>query len=396
VDLNDALKRFDAVETNLVRLDKVIEDYEALIPPGISFASGSPEGIRADELQAAFGDLVASLPPIDGWTIDAMLVDLDDIAQARLDAAEISEPQIEIDLHRQLSEPARQVAEYRRRFSKLRRALVRDRARELLSEVDDSLSAAASAVARDGAVVDHNEWERFKSAFEELERLLGSSVMQKGRWTDLKRHLSFGQGVDLHDIVDHDWPSVRPHIVEGLYGQLEPIPVELPDLATVVAQRPSGPVTTKLAWETLTAEDFERLIFNLLASTPSYENVTWEMRTNAPDRGRDIAAYRVAEDPLSGVQRRRVAVQCKHWLTKSVGPNEVASEVASIKLWDNPPVDVLIIATSGRFTMDAVSWIEKHNSNREHPAIEQWAESHLESLLAQRPNLVAEFNLRPE
>lgn len=238
MDLNDALKRFDAVETNLARLDRVIEDYEALIPPGISFASGSPEGIRADELRAAFNDLVAALPPIEGWAIDATLLDLDEIAQARLDAADIGEPQIEIDLHRQMSEPAHQVAEYRRRFSKLRRALVRDRARELLAQIDEALPAAAKEVARDGAVVDHPEWERFKSAFEELERLLGSSVMQKGRWTDLKRHLSFGQGVDLHDIVDHDWPSVRPHIVEGLYGQLEPIPVELPDLATVVAQRP--------------------------------------------------------------------------------------------------------------------------------------------------------------
>lgn len=244
--------------------------------------------------------------------------------------------------------------------------------------------------------MDHPAWDRFESAFSELERLLGASIMQKGRWSDLKRHLSFGQGVDLHDIVDHDWGSVRPYIVEGLYGHLEPIPVEVPDLATVVEQRPSGPVTTRLAWETLAPEDFERLIFNLLTSTAAYENVTWDMRTNAPDRGRDIAAYRVAEDPLSGVQRRRVAVQCKHWLTKSVGPNDVAKEVASIKLWDNPPVDVLIIATSGRFTMDAVSWIEKHNSSREHPAIEQWPESHLESLLAQRPNLVAEFNLRPD
>lgn len=98
MDLNDALKQFDAVETNLARLDKVMESYEALIPAGISFTAGSPEGLRADELQEVFRDLVASLPPIDGWTIDAALLDLDDIAQSRLDAADIGEPQIEIDL----------------------------------------------------------------------------------------------------------------------------------------------------------------------------------------------------------------------------------------------------------------------------------------------------------
>ncbi len=396
MDLNDALKQFDAVETNLARLDAVVESYDALIPGGISFTAGSPEGLRADELQESFRDLAASLPPIGGWIVDAILVDLDDIAQARLDAAEIGEPQIEIELQRSISEPSRQIAEYRRRFTKLRRALVRDRARELLGEIDDSLAEAAGDVPRDSDPVDHPAWDRFRAAFLELERLLGTSIMQRGRWADLKRHLSFGQGVDLHDIVENDWGSVRPYIVEGLYSQLEPIPVDIPDLATVVDQRPSGPVTTKLAWDALTPEDFERLTFNLLTSAGAYENVTWDMRTNAPDRGRDLAAYRVVEDPLSGIQRRRVAVQCKHWLTRSVGPADVAAEVASIKLWDNPPVDVLIIATTGRFTMDAVSWIEKHNGAREHPAIEQWPESHLESLLAQRPNLVAEFNLRTD
>jgi hypothetical protein len=65
-----------------------------------------------------------------------------------------------------------------------------------------------------------------------------------------------------------------------------------------------------------------------------------------------------------------------------------------MKLADGDPVDVLIIATSGRFTNDAVSWIEKHNHARERPYIEMWAESHLESLLAQRPYLIAGFDLR--
>ena len=69
--------------------------------------------------------------------------------------------------------------------------------------------------------------------------------------------------------------------------------------------------------------------------------------------------------------------------------------LAAIKLWEPPPVDVLVIVTSGRFTADAVAWIEQHNNRRERPAIETWPESHLESLLAQRPPLVTELGLRP-
>lgn len=395
MDLNEALRQFDVVDANLGRLDKVLVEYEALIPAGISFIAGTPEGLRADELMASYRELVASLPSVEGWTITAELVDLDDYAQAQMDAHEIGEPEVLIGVGQQMAEPTREVAEYRRRSAKQRRALVRDRARELVAEIDTAL-AAMSEVARDSDAVEHPMWGGLKDKFAELERLLGTSVVHRGRWSDLKRHLNFGLGVDLGDIIEHDWPDVRPRIEEGLYDELEPLPVEVTDLATVVAERPTGPVSTKLAWEKLEAEDFERLIFNLLRGVAAYENVEWAMRTTAPDRGRDIAAYRVSTDPLSGVQRQRVAVQCKHWLSKSVGASDLSNEVTSAELWDNPPVDVLIIATSGRFTMDAISWTEKHNAARKPPRIELWPESHLESLLAQRPDLVAEFGLRPE
>jgi hypothetical protein len=75
------------------------------------------------------------------------------------------------------------------------------------------------------------------------------------------------------------------------------------------------------------------------------------------------------------------------------GPTDVANALSVVKLWK--PVDVLIVATSGRFTQDGVRWIENHNNDRVGPPVEAWPETHLESLLAQRPPLVAEFDLRP-
>jgi restriction endonuclease len=394
VDLNTALSRFDVVETNLSRLEKVIEDYDELVPDGISFTAGSPEGLRADELRAAYAEILATLPAIDGWRMTAELVDLDDIAQARFDANEISEPEILIRLGKAMAEPMREAKNYRRGLARQRRLLVRERARLLLTEIDRALAELAVYDGESNAEIEHPRWDDLKTCFAELERLLGGGVLHRGRWPDLKRHLAFGLGVDLRDIIDHDWPDVRPRIEEGLYDALEPLPVEVADLADVVADRPSGPVSTRLAWEDLAPEDFERLIFNLLTTAGSYENVEWAMRTNAPDRGRDIAAYRVSTDPLSGVHRARVAVQCKHWTTKSVRPDDVSSEITSVQLWDNPPIDVLIIVTSGRLTMDAISWIEKHNAAGTRPRIEYWTDSHLESLLAQRPDLVTEFHLR--
>lgn len=155
-----------------------------------------------------------------------------------------------------------------------------------------------------------------------------------------------------------------------------------------------GPVATKLLWENLTDVDFERLIFALISSEQGYENPEWLMKTNAPDRGRDLSVYRVHTDALGGTIRQRVIIQCKHWLTKSVGSSEIAMLREQMKLWEPPRVDVHVIATSGRFTSDAVTIIERQNHSDSALRIEMWTESHLERLLASRPAIIAEFSLR--
>lgn len=99
-------------------------------------------------------------------------------------------------------------------------------------------------------------------------------------------------------------------------------------------------------------------------------------------------------DPLSGVRRERVVVQAKHWLSRSVDLDEVSSAVALMALLTPPPVDVLIIATSGRFTDQATQWVERHNADNKRPHVDLWPENHLERLLASRPALVTEMRLR--
>jgi len=394
MDLDQALGQFDVVDANLRRLDDVVTRYQELVPSGISFATGSPEERKADDLIAAFAEIAEALPAIDEWRITARLMELDDIARWRLDAEECGEPSLEIGLSTELGAASREVAGYRRRFDKQRRALVRERAQELVDEMDRALVAVVGQVERGAEEVDHPDWLSFRNSFTELRRLLGAASPATRHWADLQRHVNFGQGVDVHDIIDTDWPAVRGKVMDSLYSELEPLPVDVDDLSTLVAAKPSGPVSTALAWGSLNATGFERLIYNLVESATGYENVDWAMRTNAPDRGRDIAADRVFSDELSGTKRQRVSVQCKHWLAKSISARDVGNEVHTVKLWENPRVDVLIIATSGRFTQDAVSWIESHNARRELPVLEYWPESRLETLLAQRPGLATEFGLR--
>ena len=65
-----------------------------------------------------------------------------------------------------------------------------------------------------------------------------------------------------------------------------------------------------------------------------------------------------------------------------------------MELWQPPRVDRLIFATSGRFTADAISLIEKHNQSDRALAIYMWPESHIERLLAARPHLIGQFMLK--
>ncbi len=150
----------------------------------------------------------------------------------------------------------------------------------------------------------------------------------------------------------------------------------------------------QLKWTSLTDDEFERLIFCLISETEGYENPEWLTKLNAADRGRDLSVSRVYTDPLAGVLRQRVIIQCKHWLSKSINFDEVSSSKEKMTLWEPPRVDVHVIATTGRFTTDAIQFIEKHNQSDSGLRIEMWPDSHIERLLATRPALIDKFGLR--
>jgi hypothetical protein len=122
--LMHALKQFEATEANLGKAERLLAEAQGLIPSGIVFGGNS----QYDEKCLAIDELARHLPAIDGWKPKLGMLDLDDIAHWRLDAAESGEPTAEIGLYRAIEEPGRELAEYRFRFNRKRRALIRDAA----------------------------------------------------------------------------------------------------------------------------------------------------------------------------------------------------------------------------------------------------------------------------
>lgn len=388
-----AIEQFEAAEANLIKLERLWDELSGAIPTGVSFGSNPEYEDRA----RSYGLLLIALPKIDGWRPAAEPSDLDGVAQSRFDAMEIAEPSAELSVERWIEEPGRELREYRFRLNNKRRALIRDPLVGLVDQIDADLRAIREVAGNEPEAnhqLDKAVWSDMREHLKQIEVLLGSSVKKPERWSDMMRHMHFGYVGDLHDIESLDWPQVKAGLRKGLYGANEAVPVGVEDLGSLVASRPVGPVTTALAWANLDDQSFERLIFSLISDTPGYENPEWLMQTRAPDRGRDLSATRVVQDELSGTSRSRVVIQCKHWLSRSVNLQEVAGAKDQMALWSNPRVDVLTIATSGRFTADAVAWIESHNASGASIKIEMWPESHLERVLAGRPAVIAEFGLR--
>jgi hypothetical protein len=387
-----ALELFEAAEANLVKLERLWDEVQSLIPTDIVFGDNPEYEDRCRSMTA----VLAALPKIDGWKPDISPPDANEIAQSRLDAKECGEPEAQISVENWIVEPGHDIREYRFRFNQKRRELIRDALVELIDAIDADLREIRRGIgdAESNEKVDTTRWDALRARFDQIKVLLGSSVRQPAGWSVLGRHLHFGMVCDFNDIEKYDWPHVKNDLRQGLYGANEPLPVQVEDLASLVAAKPRGPVTMQLDWTKLNAESFERLIFTLISDEPGYENPEWLMRTNAPDRGRDLSVTRVIVDSLAGTLRLRVVIQCKHWLGRSITLPEVSAAKEQMALWDDPRVDVLVVATSGRFTADAVQWIEKHNAAGHTPRIEMWPESHLERLLAARPALIAEFKLR--
>lgn len=389
MEINNLLSALDRTAANLAKLEKIWSRAEVFIPKGP--AAGSP--VEYDDLRRAWSDLLPGLPMIDGWTITSPLPDIDAMGRAFIDYNEIGE--IAFPVFEEGEQPGKDLAEYRYRLNRARRRAARERLEQLVVQVDTTLPQLLAGVDRKSTtVLEGPQVDCMRSAVAEIERLVGDSAQRTGRWTDLARHIHFSEGHDWHDIAEFDWPTVRSDIEAASMSETDPLSTPDLDLGVAASGTLTGTVATSLPWSVLSDDGFERLLFQLLRDFPDHENVQWLTQTRAPDRSRDLSFDRLLRDTTGGTRIERVLVQAKHWQTKSVGPSDISSTVAGVKLWEPPLVHVLVIATSGRFTSDAIAWAERHNNSGMLPLIELWPENKLESLLAQKPHIAAANGLR--
>lgn len=392
--LTEALRHLEIAEANLVKLERLWNEIEHLIGNGPAFGS-TPE---YEDKCRSYGVILPYLTKIDGWRPSSEPWEFDAIGQSRLDALDIGEIGATVMIETVIGKPGAELRQYRFLLNQKRKQVTREAILNLIDYVDAVIKEMDAELIYDDIDglkqnISKDKWQILDGYINEIHTLLGSTE-RPPRWGDLMRHKRFAQYNDFIDIRETDWPTIKRVIISNIYDANDPIPSEIDDIATLVNSKPRGHVTKELQWNSLDPGQFERLIFTLITFAEGYENPQWLMQTTAPDRGRDLSVDRIIKDSLGSVIRKRVIIQCKHWQTKSLSVNDVAMLQAQMKLWEPPRVDICIVATSGRFTADAVALIEKENQSDKALTIEMWPESHLETILAKRPDLIADFKLR--
>lgn len=393
MELDEILRAFDRTLANLQRLEGVWQRARALLPEGPQLGGND----EYDDLARSYNDLAEALPAIDGYCFPTGLPDYEDVGQGFFDYAELGE--LPRAVWQEIEEPARAIADYRFRFNRARRRAVRSRLSELTNQVTADLAAITAFVETSdpprAEKLQHEAAGHVVEAVAEIERLIGDAAERTGRWSDLHRHLHFGQPHDWCDIALADWPSVLDDIQAAGFADTEPLPLpsQINDLGVAASGELSGSATTALQWSEIDDDGFERLLFNLLSSFDEHHNVKWLMKTRAPDRGRDLSLERILRTPTGESRVERVLVQAKHWRSKSIGDNDIAALVAKAETW-SPPFHAVIMATSGRFTTDAVTWSELRASSGRRPDVELWSEADLERLLSRLPSIAAAHGLR--
>ena len=390
------LNQFDAVEANLKKCENLLQKIMKLIPEGIDYS----ENDRYDDICKDFQNIYSTLPMFNNWKPDIEFLELDEIAHNRLEAADVGEFESKVYVEKQIYAPVKALKDYRYKFDRTRADFVRESIIGKMSLIDsllDKLNNALRSKPEDEGheSVNEEEFDALIQQVDQLEMLIGRTFEKPRRWGDLQRHLHFRLYHDLYDIIESDWPVVKSGLHKVLYGESTPVPIAINDLGIMASEKgTSCSITTELKWSDIDDSEFERVIYCLISSEDTYKNPKWLTKTNASDRGRDLSVDRVRDDPLGDTVVERVIIQCKHWLRKSIAIDDVSRLDSQMELWGQPIVNTCVIATSGRFTTDAIAFIEQHNQKGRAPRIEMWPESHLERILARKPEILSQFKLR--
>ena len=134
MDLNDALKQFEAVEANLSKLDHIWKQIKNLLP-SIDVVHFGDEG-QYLQMQRSFEQIAKQMPRIDGFELKVCLEHPDNIFHSKVESLEIGELTDRAALDAHIHRKAEVLSDYRFRVETKRRELARQAVSGLCSQIE--------------------------------------------------------------------------------------------------------------------------------------------------------------------------------------------------------------------------------------------------------------------
>src|ERR1017187_676321 len=187
MDLNEALKQFEAVEANLGKLDQIWKQIKKLLPSIDQVQVGDKEQYL--QMQRSFEQIAKQMPRIDGFELKVCLDHPDEIFRNKIDTLEVGElidrAALDTHLHRQ----GEILSDYRFRVESKRRELARQAVQDLSARIESKLVELCQTAKRrkSNAPLAKSKWQELTSLFKSIDALLGKSLSRPERWGDMAR-----------------------------------------------------------------------------------------------------------------------------------------------------------------------------------------------------------------
>lgn len=145
---------------------------------------------------------------------------------------------------------------------------------------------------------------------------------------------------------------------------------------------------TKVLWNEVSDSQLEEVLYSLLEAMGA-NRLVWRSGTNsginAADGGRDLEATFNQPTPDGELEQQKWWIECKRrssTLEKSAVQNAVNDALAS-------DIDVLVIATSSRFSNPTRDWVDSRVRDRQGFKVRLWDRDKLDSLVRKYPEIAA-------
>src|SRR5258706_8624959 len=133
MDLNEALKQFEAVEANLAKLDQLWKQIDKLLPSIEEVQVGDQE--RYLQMHRSFEQIAKQVPKIDGFELKVCLEHPDNIFRFKVESLESGELTERAALDAHLHRQGELLSDYRFRMDAKRRALARQAVESLCADI---------------------------------------------------------------------------------------------------------------------------------------------------------------------------------------------------------------------------------------------------------------------